>query len=179
MLSYVIKSLFALNLLISFAAVSHAQDFSGAFAGMQQSDEPIQIEANKLEVTDSKGVALFNGNVSVVQGTTILKTQRLKVVYARGSGGPGGNIKFLEARGKLAVRSGDQTVTADKGDFNMQQETIRLSGNVIISQGQNVIEGCILNVNLKTSAASLEPCKKAASGGRVKMLFDTQSVPRN
>lgn len=156
--------------------LAQAQDFSGAFAGMQQSDEPIQIESDRLEVKDKKGIALFTGNVNVVQGTTILKASKLKVIYSRGSGGPNGNLKYLEASGKIAVRSGDQRVTANKGEFNMEKQTVRLSGDVIITQGTNVISGCILEVDLDTSFAELKPCKKQ---GRAIMMFSPKSVPKN
>ena len=159
------------------AGAASAQDFSGAFVGMQDTDQPIQIEANRLEVTDSKGTAVFDGNVIVVQGSTILKTSRLVVVYARGGEGSNGNIRTLEASGKLAVRSGDQQVSADSGRFDMQSEQIRLSGDVVISQGPNVVTGCSLDVDLKTGAATLQPCTQSSTGGRIKMLITPNSVP--
>ena len=152
-----------------------AQDFSGAFSGMQDTDKPIQIESDRLEVKDKEGIALFTGNVHVVQGSTILKAKRLKVVYAKGGKGPNGNLKYLEASGKIAVRSGDQRVTANKGEFNMEKQTVRLSGDVIITQGSNVVSGCILEVDLDTSSAVLKPC---ADQKRAVMVFDTKSAPK-
>lgn len=154
-----------------------AQDFSGAFAGMQDSDKPIQIEADRLEVKDKKGVALFTGNVHVVQGSTILEAARMKVVYTKGGKGPNGNLKHLEATGTIVVRSGDQTVSADKGEFNMQKQTVRLTGDVVITQGTNIITGCILDVNLETSAADLRPCKTKSGivKQRPKLLLDTKN----
>ncbi len=153
--------------------ISNAQDFSGAFAGMQDSDQPIQIEADRLEVKDKKGIALFTGNVHVVQGSTILEASRMKVVYTKGGKGPNGNLKYLEATGTIVVRSGDQTVSADKGEFDMKNQTVRLSGDVVITQGTNVISGCILDVDLDTSSAVLKPCKAGRKQGnqRPKLLF--------
>ena len=157
------------------AGTAGAQDFSGAFAGMRDTDEPVQIEANRLEVIDSEGTAVLNGNVVVVQGSTILKTSRLVATYTRG--GPGGNIRTLQASGKLAVRSGDQQVSADSGLFDLQNEQVRLSGDVVISQGPNVVTGCALDVDLKTGAATLKPCGQSSGGGRIKMLITPNSVP--
>ena len=136
-----------------------AQDFSGAFSGMQDSNKPIQIEADRLEVKDKQGVALFTGNVHVVQGATVLEAARMKVIYTKGGKGTNGNLKTLEASGTIVVRSGDQTVTADKGQFNMIKQTVKLTGDVVITQGENVISGCILDVDLETSSAILSPCK--------------------
>lgn len=159
-------------------ASTQAQSFGGAFEGMSNSDDPIQIEADRLEVQDGQGVALFEGNVSVVQGTTILKTRKLKVFYMRdgASQSPGGNVRKIEATGKVAVRSGDQTASADSAVVDMQAQIATLSGNVTVSQGTNILTGCNLRINMATNAANLTPCESAQTGsGRVKMLFTPNS----
>lgn len=159
-----------------------AQSFGGAFEGMANSDDPIQIEADRLEVMDEQGIAMFDGNVSVVQGSTLLKTRKLKVYYLRegGSSQPGGNVRRIEASGKVAVRSGDQMASADTATVDMQKQIATLSGNVTVSQGKNVLTGCNLRINMATNAANLTPCEGAASsgksGGRVKMLFTPNSA---
>jgi lipopolysaccharide export system protein LptA len=73
------------------------------------------------------------------------------------------------------VRSGDQKVSADRGDFNMLKQTVKLTGNVLITQGTNVVSGCVLEVNLKTSSAVLKPCKNGIIG-RPQMLFSTKNA---
>jgi len=121
---------------------SAAQSFGGAFEGMSNSKEPIQIEADRLEVVDGQGTALFEGNVAVVQGSTLLKTSRLKVYYSREakSDAPGGNVRKIEASGKVAVRSGDQMASADTAVVDMQAQSAVLSGNVVVSQGESVLK---------------------------------------
>lgn len=161
----------------SSAAGALAQSFGGAFEGMSNSKEPIQIEADRLEVIDGQGVAMFDGNVSVVQGTTLLKTRKLKVWYLRdgNADSPGGNVRKIEATGKVAVRSGDQMASADKAVVNMQEQIATLSGNVTVSQGANILTGCNLRINLATNAANLTPCKTSSGSGRVKMQFTPQN----
>ena len=149
-----------------------AQSFGGAFEGMSNSKEPIQIEADRLEVVDGEGTALFEGNVAVSQGSTLLKTKRLKVYYSREaqSDATGGNIRKIEASGRVAVRSGDQMASADTAVVDMQAQRATLSGNVVVSQGESVLEGCKLQINLATNAANLTPCANTA-GGRVRGVF--------
>ena len=169
-----INSLFIATLITMGSVVANAQSFGGAFEGMSNSKDPIQIEADKLEVMDGQGIAKLRGNVSVVQGTTILKTARLTVYYNKdSSGNANSRIKKIEATGRVAVRSGDQLATADKAVINMNAENVVLTGNVSVSQGANIVEGCVLRVNLKTNAAQLDPCKE--QGGRIKMLFTPKS----
>ena len=156
-----------------------AQNFSGAFEGMRDRNLPVQIEADRLEVLDQDGVALFDGNVSVVQGTTVLKTKRLKVYYARGGNADAaaGNVRKIEASGKVAVRSGDQAATADSAVVDMAAQVAVMNGNVNVSQGANIVTGCKLTINMATNAARLEPCQNADSkGGRVKMMFTPGST---
>lgn len=158
-------------LLLGFSCgTAYGQTFGGAFDGMRNSDEPIQIAADSLEVADEKGTAVFLGKVEVVQGSTILKTSRLFVEYARdseGRVGPGGNINRIEASGGVAVRSRDQHATAQKAEVDLRTQIATLSGDVSVSQGNNVIEGCLVTVNMKTNNIEVKPC-----GGRVKVLID-------
>ena len=158
-------------MLVSAPAV--AQNFGGAFSGMSDSSQPIQIEADKLEVADKNGTATFWGNVKVVQGSTILRASSLKVYYFQNGSGSNGKVKRIEAGGRVAVRSEDQRASSDKAIFDMQSEIVTMTGNVTVSQGQNVATGCKLLVYLKTSTTEFTPCKK--KGGRVKILLTPKS----
>ena len=56
----------------------------GRLSGLKMSgDEPIQIESDQLEVREKENIAIFSGNVSVVQGPTLLKAGKLTVYYAK------------------------------------------------------------------------------------------------
>src|SRR5438270_9134074 len=68
------------------ALAAHAQgSMSGvpnAMQGFTQNrDQPIQIEAARLEVRDKKQQATFMGNVKVVQGDTTMTSKTLDVFY--------------------------------------------------------------------------------------------------
>lgn len=157
---------------------ARAQNFGGAFEGMRNQNEPVEIEADRLEVVDKQGVAIFEGNVSVTQGSTLLKTRKLTVYYvggADGGKGPAGNVSRIEATGKVAVRSGDQLASADRAVVDMQKQEALLSGDVTISQGDNVVKGCKLKIDLATNHASLEPCQSATKSGRVIMMIKPTS----
>ena len=60
-----------------------AQDFGAAFSDFDTgSDNPIQIEADRLEVRDAEKIAIYSGHVRVRQGDTILEAPELRVFYA-------------------------------------------------------------------------------------------------
>ncbi|MBM3527470.1 MAG: lipopolysaccharide transport periplasmic protein LptA [Alphaproteobacteria bacterium] len=148
----------------------------------QNRDQPVQIEASSLEVRDKDKVATFSGNVKVVQGDTTMRCRTLVVFYEGqgGSGamraaspGPGGSqqISRLEARGGVTVTQKDHTATGDTGLFDMRANTVTLVGNVIVSQGKNVMRGDRLVVNLTTGVSRVEAGK---SQGQVRMLIQQQ-----
>jgi lipopolysaccharide export system protein LptA len=141
-------------------------------------DQPIQIESNKLEVREAESMAIFSGDVSVVQGPTLLKAGKMTVYYAKDGGSAttgSANIDRLEVDGKVYVKSETQVATGDKGTFDMKTEILTLSGKqVVLSEGTNVLTGCKLTVDMKSGQAEVEGC-----GGRVKGLFQpgSQSQP--
>src|SRR5580692_9580688 len=153
----------------------------GPFQGMisdQKKDQPVQIEAATLEVRDKNKTATFSGNVQVVQGDTTMKCQSLVVFYGQEVGIAGGdkpaaapvtttkstpgmpqgaqNIRRIEARGGVTVITKDQNVKGDTGIYDLETKTITLSGNVVVSQGQNVIHGEKVVVDTVTGSAKVE-----------------------
>jgi lipopolysaccharide export system protein LptA len=150
----------------------------------QNRDQPVHIEAATLEVRDKQKEATFSGDVRVTQGDTNLRCRTLVVFYEGGPGdagksktmtadkpGPGGEqrIKRLEARGKVVVIQKEQTATGDLGIFDMKTNTVTLTGNVVMTQGKNVLRGDRLVVNLTSGVSRVESGKNGH--GRVEGLF--------
>ena len=181
------------------AADAHASQESAsgtpnALQGFSQNrGQPIHIDAAKLEVRDKDKVATFTGDaktgdVKVVQGDTIMRSKKLVVFYERDGGGaapdtgtkaapaaapgPGGSqqIRRLEARGNVIVTQSDQTVTGENGIFDTKANTVTMQGNVVLTQGKNVMQGQTLTVDLTTGVSRLE-----TGNGRVQMLLFPQS----
>ena len=175
------------------AAIAQDTGLGQSFTGMQiDGDKPISIESNQLDVDDATGIATFTGNVQVVQGPTELRTAKLVVTYdktqmkpgtgasatpapAGPMGGGSSQIKKLDASGKVYVKSDDQVATGDNASFDMATQLVVMTGQVVLSQGKNVAEGCRLTIHMKTGKARLEsdncPGKASGSTGRVRMML--------
>ena len=155
-------------------------------------DQPVQIEAASLEVRDKNKMATFAGNVQVVQGDTTMKCQRLVVFYgeevgiAQNSNPPPPksagdskkspqNIRRIEARGGVTVVTKDQNASGDLGVYDLLAKTITLTGNVVVSQGQNVIHGERVVVDTVTGNAKVESSGQGggATPSRVRALIQT------
>ena len=176
-------------LLAIAGAPLHAQPSKGppnALQGFSQNrNQPVQIEAATLEVRDKDKVATFSGDVKVKQGDTGLRCKSLVVFYEgndadgktlqAASPGPGGQqrIKRLEARGGVVVTQKEQTATGETGIFDMKTNTVTLNGNVVMTQGQNVLRGDRLVVDLTSGVSRVESGKNGQ--GRVQGLFQPGS----
>ncbi len=173
---------------LAVAGTVNAQPSKGppnALQGFSQNhDQPVHIEAATLEVRDKDKVATFSGNVHVTQGDTGMRCKSLVVYYeqndadadksksvALANPGPGGQqrIKKLEARGGVVVTQKNETATGDLGLFDMQANTVTLTGNVVMTQGQNVLRGDRLVVDLTSGVSRVESGKNGQ--GRVQGLF--------
>jgi lipopolysaccharide export system protein LptA len=88
--------------------------------------------------------------------------------------GPGGSssISRLEAHGGVTVNQKDQTATGETALFDMKSNTVTLHGNVVVSQGANVMRGEKLVVDLTTGVSRVD-----AGKGPVKMLLMPGSQP--
>jgi lipopolysaccharide export system protein LptA len=184
-------------------SVAGAAAQSTTMPGMKlSSDQPIQIESNKLEIHDQEHTALFTGDVKVVQGTTTLQAGKMTVYYKDKSKQPpagdaatkpapaaqtapaaaeqsnslasgSADIDKILVTDKVYLTSGTQTATADDGNFDMTSQVFILTGKkVVLTDGPNVFTGCQLTVHMATGQAELESC-----GGRVQIQLDPKSQP--
>jgi lipopolysaccharide export system protein LptA len=165
---------------------------STPFQGFQQNNkEPIKIESISLEVRDKERIATFIDNVKLVQGDTILECRRLVVYYdeeptpaaAKGKQPPkfalmsppadGGQqqIRRLEAKGGVVVTQKDQIATGDNGVYEMKTNSIVLTGNVVMTRGQDVVRGEKLYVDMTTGLYRVES-GTPGQGGTVRALFN-------
>ncbi|HZH11513.1 MAG TPA: LptA/OstA family protein [Microvirga sp.] len=155
------------------------------FGNFGSSKEPIKIDANKLDVFDKEGRAVFSGDVVAVQGESTMKCTAMTVYYeqqnrdgdaqpAAGSTAQGPSesaIKKIECKGPVTIVSRTQVATGDNATFDRGANKILLSGNAALSDGPNVTRGERVVYDINTGVASID----TKPGGRVRALF----VPGN
>ncbi|MEO0636459.1 MAG: LptA/OstA family protein [Pseudomonadota bacterium] len=160
------------------AVSAYAQSFADAFGGFrQQENAPISIDANSLDILSQTGQATFQGGVRVVQGPTVLTTGKLVVEYTGASVTEASAIRKLSATGGLNVTTGSRSAKANRGTFDLASNSVILSGDVEVREGDNVARGCRLVVDLNSGNANLESrnCGGASGGGRVQLRITPQS----
>lgn len=156
-----------------FAALAQAQQPISALKG-HNSDAPIDVVADRIEVQDRSDRAIFAGNVRVRQETLTLDTARLTVAY---SSAGGIQIQRLDASGGVVVRSPSETARGDFGIYDLDRRLITLIGNVQLNRGDSRISGSRLVIDLGSGRAVVDggPAGVGQSGGRVTGRF---TVPK-
>lgn len=180
---------------LSVSGGAHAQAAFGLGG-----NEPVEIESDRLEVLDRENIAIFTGNVVLVQGTLLLRTTKLTAFYtqteaeapapeetaegggseaAEGGGGLGGGteIERMVAEGKVYLDQRGQVVTGDRGEFEMKQGLLVVTGNeVVLTEGNNIVVGCRFTMNSLTGKSQVDSCPNSTSAGRVRMLLQPGSA---
>jgi lipopolysaccharide export system protein LptA len=146
---------------------------------------PVDVEADRIEVQDRADRAIFAGNVRVQQAEMTLTSARLTVAYANRQGNDGGvQIERLDAAGGVVVRSPSETARGQFAVYDLNRRQITMLGGVTLEQGANTVRGGRLVINLDTGRAVVDGSAvgggapgaiSGGTGGRVSGRF---SVPQ-
>jgi len=133
--------------------------------------DPIDIEADELEIRQKENLAIFSGNVDVVQGKVRLQSAKLVVKYydVKTGGQSKREISQLDATGGVIVTSETQSATGDWASMDVKKNIIIMGDNVVISQDGNVIHGNKVLVDLNTGYSRI--ISDQNSGSRVRAIF--------
>lgn len=160
------------------AAATPAKPGKGTGVGdFGNSKEPIKIDADRLDVYDKEGRAVFTGNVIAIQGDTTMHCTVMDVFYEQNKGqdgekkapSPGGmasdsSVKKIFCKGPVTITTKTQTATGDRAEFDRTINKVFLIGNAALTDGPNVTRGERVAYDLDTGVANVE-------GGRVRALI--------
>ena len=161
------------------AAVAQAAFGQGAGSALKghDSDAPVDVAADRIEVQDRADRAIFSGNVEVRQGALRLSTARLTVAYASAGGI---EINRLEASGGVVLRSPTETARSQFAIYDLNRRLVTMIGGVTLTRGESHVQGGRLVLDLDSGRAVMDGGLAGApgtqdTGGRVTGRF---TVPR-
>jgi len=168
----------ALTIISGLAAVTAGslalgQEPVSALKG-HDSNAPVDVAADRIEVQDRSDRAVFAGNVHVRQQELTLDTTRLTVAY---SSTGSIQIRRLDASGGVVVKSPSETARGDFGIYDLDRKLITLVGAVQLNRAGSQINGQRLTIDLNSGRAVVDggPAGVGQSGGRVTGHF---TVPK-
>ena len=161
---------------LALAAPLVAQALKG-----HNSNAPVDVAADRIEVQDRADRAIFAGNVHVTQAELTLDAARVTVAYDRS--GAGTQIDRVDAAGGVTVRSPSETARGQFAIYDLNRRLITMTGGVVLEQGPNVVRGGRLVIDLDRGRAVVDGSavggapgtSSSGRGGRVTGRF---SVPQ-
>lgn len=158
-------------LALALAALQPALGQGGASALKgHDTDAPVDVAADRIEVQDRSDRAIFSGNVDVRQGSLHLSTARLTVAYAN-TGGI--EIHRLEASGGVTLRSPSETARSRFAIYDLDRRLVTMIGDVTLTRGDSHVRGGRLVLDLDSGRAVMDAGAPGtqAEGGRVTGRF--------
>lgn len=154
---------------------------SAAFAQVTLSnDKPVEISSDMLDVQQDKNQAIFSGNVIATQGNINMRAEKM-VVHYRNAGGDsssdgamGKGISQIDASRGVIFSNATDTAKGDAAVYDVDAQTLDLTGNVLLTRDKNILKGTRMNYNLATGRSVLTAGGSAVAGqggGRVHGLF--------
>jgi lipopolysaccharide export system protein LptA len=161
----------ALSALAGTTAVAQVKQQPVSALKGHNSNAPVDVQADRLEVQDRADRAIFAGNVHVTQAELTLETPRLTVAYSGGQSNGNNNVQIhrLDAAGGVVVKSPSETAHGDFGIYDLDRKLITLIGNVQLNRENNQLNGSRLVIDLDSGRAVVDggPPGVNQSGGRV------------
>lgn len=167
----------AAMLLLAVGSATAAQEISAL--RNHDTDQPIDITADELEVRQKDNLAVFKGQVVVTQGDLKFSSQSLTVYYATKEGASTPTISRLDAAGNVRLTSPSESVQGDWGVYDVDQRIVTLGGAVILERGDTTIVGDRLELDLQSGVTRFtNPSGEEETDpqGRVRGRF---AVPEN
>jgi lipopolysaccharide export system protein LptA len=144
---------------------------------------PIMFGADHTEADAKEHSQTLIGRVELLQNDARLRADKMKVFTAppRGDDTAQGwsQMQRIEADGNIYYVTPDQTMKGDHGVYTEADKTLILTGDVILTQGQNVVTGNRLTYNTVSGQMTMDASPLgSANKGRVKGVFypDSQSA---
>ena len=125
-----------------------------AFGAMRADvSAPVEVSADSLSVNQADGSAVFSGNVLIGQGEMRLAADRVTVIYDEGGQD---RIRSLLAEGSVTLVSGADAAEAGQADYDVAAGIVVLTGDVVLSQGANVLTGDRVQVDIGAGTAQVD-----------------------
>jgi lipopolysaccharide export system protein LptA len=127
-----------------------------------QSDSPLKIASDRMEANQNDKTVLFEGHVVVQQDDLTITGKRL-IVYSAESLKDGAaqsamldKIDRIEIEGDVTISQKDKVATAQRAVYYHQEQKIVLSGQPMVVQGEDRIQGRLITLLLAQGKSIVE-----------------------
>jgi lipopolysaccharide export system protein LptA len=133
---------------------------------------PIMYSADNMVADNSQHLVTFEGRVELLQEDARLRADFVKIIYAKTPGtDKWDKVSRIEATGNIYYVIDDQVMKGDQAIYTEDNETMVMTGDVVLTQGKNVMAGNRLVYNVKEGKSVMDGSPTGNGKGRVKGVF--------
>ncbi|MBI3772384.1 MAG: lipopolysaccharide transport periplasmic protein LptA [Gammaproteobacteria bacterium] len=144
------------------------------------SEQPIYIESDSLDIDDTRGVSTYRGNVQFKQGGNQLWADEV-VIHSRDrreldkmvATGKPARFHQAPAPGKAQETNGE----AEQIEYQAMQGVVVLDGTARLSQGDNVFTGNRIEYETEQRLVRAGKATSTQKPGRVKVVIQPRKKP--
>jgi lipopolysaccharide export system protein LptA len=136
------------------------QDAPGAGLRNHDTNAPVDIGADRIEVQDRSNRAIVSGNVDVRQARLRLRAERVTVAY----GSSANQIDRIDATGSVVLTSPTETIRGNTAIYDLRAKIITLLGNVSLQNPDGNLNGGRLVYDLRAGRAVMDGGVPGAPG---------------
>jgi len=131
---------------------------------------PIEVSADKLELLNKEGRAIYTGHAKAIRDTTTVTCDTLTVFYAAGH-----DVSRIVAVGHVEAVDGDRTATGERANYDNLTGILVVDGNPQARLGKRTVKGdrVTFTTGLErvevTQAKTVAPSEASAQGATVEI----------
>jgi len=143
-------------------------------------EQPVNIEADRVEIDDKKQEAVFEGNVVLSQGTLMLKADRIIVIQDE-SGFQHGTAYGNPAYFRQKREGYDDYIEgqAERLEYNGAEEKVQLFTKAKLKRGGDEVRGNYISYNALTEFFEVtgggDTAAAGSASGRVRAIIQPRS----
>jgi lipopolysaccharide export system protein LptA len=135
--------LFVLGLWMPVAAAAQTSPADMIKGG----DDPLVIRSETLEIDNQKQMVIFTGNVDARKSSFTIQCREMHLFYhgdtsGKAEGADDVRVDRVIAMGDVKIRRSDgEEAMADKAIYYQKEDKVILTGNPMVKQGEDFVEG--------------------------------------
>jgi lipopolysaccharide export system protein LptA len=133
-------------------------------------DQPLEITSHQLEVFQDEQKSIFSGDVVAQQGEMTLYTDKLTVIFDAQN-----EVSRIEAAGKVRIEEPLRNARGAHAVFDRDADTLILSGNAEVVQGENRITGDEITLFIGQNRSIV----RSQKSGRVRAVILPEKKPES
>lgn len=147
---------FAGLLLAATGTMAFAQGASVPFGIVNHDNTlPIEVGADSLSISQKDSSAEFIGNVKIGQGELKISADKVTILYSAKDGKATGEIDTIHALGHVTLSNGAEAAEGAEATYQVATGLIVVTGQVLLTQGNNALSGDTLEIDLKSGTANV------------------------